>query len=337
MKHSKRFLAILDVGHGNAAVLKDDAGVAVFDTGLGTSLIEFLKERKISKLDLVLISHADQDHISGLVHLLASKEFSIGKVRLNTDSAKASGLWDELVYELESQDAKGLLNWEVSLTANSGENLSQGSISIEVLAPGKALAAKGPGAKTTEGHKITTNSVSCVVRLSMDGKPFAVLPGDIDTVALDDLVRRMNNEKFEVTAPLLVFPHHGGLCGNTPLAQFASQVCDVFKPNTVLFSIGRGQHGTPRPEVVKAVKEQVANVRIACTQLSEHCCSALPKDEPTHLLPLFAYGRSENACCAGTMMITLDGPPSVLPATDGHHAYIEKSATTALCRGTPRR
>src|SRR5689334_20557252 len=84
-----RYLAIVDVGHGNCSVLQDSNGTVVIDTGPGTTLLEFLKKEKIEKVDVVLLSHADSDHISGLIQLLACGEFQIGRVRFNSDAAKA--------------------------------------------------------------------------------------------------------------------------------------------------------------------------------------------------------------------------------------------------------
>ena len=97
---------------------------------------------------MVLLSHADQDHISGLIYLLASTEVTIERVRLNTDAAKHTQLWKNLVYELELQESQGKLNWEVQLTDDSDEDYSVGKVAIDVVAPGKALAALGPGGKT---------------------------------------------------------------------------------------------------------------------------------------------------------------------------------------------
>jgi len=179
----KRFFVILDIGHGNCSILRDDDGTIVIDTGLGTALFEFLTQEGIDRVDVVLLSHADEDHISGLVHLLACRKFSIGRVRLNTDGAKKTALWENLIYELERQDAAAKVDWEVALTANSKEDYSQGRVAVSVLAPGKALAARGPGG-TSKGRRITTNSISAVIRLSQGSDPIAVLPGDMDEIGL---------------------------------------------------------------------------------------------------------------------------------------------------------
>ena len=326
-----RYLAILDVGHGGCCVLSDDRGTLVIDTGLGTTLQEFLSEQKISQLDVVLLSHADEDHISGLTFLLASGEITIGRVRMNPDAAKRSKLWRNLLYELELQEAKGALTWNVQLTAESGEDFSVGRVAVRVVAPGKAIAGLGSGNKTADDKLITNHSISVVVHLSQDGKGIAVIPGDIDDVGLGDLSRRKKEDGKDVTAPILIYPHHGGRSGGGECASFVAEVCDLFKPRVVVFSIGRGKHGTPRPEVVEAVRRRVPNVRIACTQLSEHCSPNLPSDTPSHLLPIYSHGKQDGKCCAGTMLVDLDSL-AFDPEPSKHEEFVIKHAEKALCR-----
>lgn len=323
-----RVLAILDVGHGNSSVLRDDNGVVVIDTGLGTTLLEFLKDVGIRQLDVVLISHADADHISGLIQLLACREFVVKKVRLNTDSAKKSQLWDNLLYELNSLDKAGKVDWEVSLTANQQEDYSQGRVRIEVLGPSKYLAAKGAGSKDDQGRKITTNSISCVIRFSQGDLPLAVFPGDIDEVGLDDLQR----DNGKTGARILVFPHHGGHSGSSDMGVFTRKICDQFEPSVVVFSIGRGLHSTPRTDVVLAIRRHVKDVRIACTQLSENCTAADPVEHLGHLDNAVAFGKGVGACCAGTLVLDLDNISELTPDPAQHALFIEKVAPDALCR-----
>ena len=72
-----RHIAILDVGHGNCAVLEDEEGVVVIDAGPGGSLLQYLEDRRIEVIDLVLLSHADQEshRRSGG---FACKQYSVG-------------------------------------------------------------------------------------------------------------------------------------------------------------------------------------------------------------------------------------------------------------------
>ncbi|MEJ7590288.1 MAG: MBL fold metallo-hydrolase [Planctomycetaceae bacterium] len=324
------YVAILDVGHGNCCVVSDNGETCVIDTGLGTALLEFLTERGVTKLGFVLLSHADQDHISGLLHLLASKEVTIDRVRLNTDAAKQTKLWKNLLYELEQQESQGKLNWEVQLTADSSEDFPVGNVELEVIAPGKVLAGLGAGNKTNEGKKITSNSVSAVILHVKSGKVIAAVPGDVDQVGLNDLKRRLLGK--QLSAPILVYPHHGGLSGSGSSEKFASDICEMFSPEVVIFSIGRGLHSTPRPEIVAAVRKKVSNVRIACTQLSEHCAATVPTFDASHLLPVYSDGRTERRCCAGTMVIDVDASGELRPTDADHGAFIDRHAETAICR-----
>jgi competence protein ComEC len=176
-----RNLAILDVGHGNSAVLNDGQRVVVIDAGPKSGLLEYLCERDIDDIDLVLVSHADSDHIAGLLAVLGSGAFRIRRVYLNSDSSKGTDIWDDLLSELEGLQARQAIEFEVSLTvAHSGRFDSAGT-QIEILAPGPYLAGKGPGSLDHNGKRITTNSISAVIRLGRPcasaGQPVRTNPG----------------------------------------------------------------------------------------------------------------------------------------------------------------
>ena len=51
-------LTILDVGHGNSAVLHDSHAIFIFDAGPGSTLNEYLRESGIDEIDALLISHS---------------------------------------------------------------------------------------------------------------------------------------------------------------------------------------------------------------------------------------------------------------------------------------
>jgi len=324
----RKSVSILDVGHGNSAVLVDDLGVVVIDAGPGSSLLEFLVQESINRIDVLLISHADKDHIKGVIALLGSEEFTIGRVRLNSDALKQSALWDDLLYLLNQESRRGHIDAQVALVADASETFDQGSVRVEVVAPSLYLAGRSPGSTDRCGRRLTSNSVSAAIRLIKGDQPIIFFPGDIDDVGFDNLLE----SDRDITAPILVFPHHGGLPGAGSVATFARRLCAAVRPEMVIFSIGRGEYGMPQPDVVAAVREVTRNVRIACTQLSTHCAAALPIIPPKHLTGKFARGRQYNKCCAGTLVIDLDDSmANVLPASIPHQDFISSFAATALC------
>jgi beta-lactamase superfamily II metal-dependent hydrolase len=329
-----RCLAILDVGHGNSAVVSTPEGVVVIDAGPGNVLQEYLVENHITRVDAVLLSHSDEDHIAGLLGLLGDGRFEIKKIRANSDALKGSALWDDLLSELEQLGLSGNGDFLPALTSAQSGEFDLGTIRIQVLGPGTYLAAKGPGATAAKENlagandrRITSNSISAVVRVCNGITPLALLTGDVDDVGLDNMVAL----NVDGATPLLVFPHHGGRARGSDSTTFTGRLCQFAKPKTVIFSIGRHKHENPRPEVVRAIRAFDATARIGCTQLSKHCTGNLPTEPSGHLSGAYARGRDERACCLGTALIDLDNPSAMQPALASHAEFVKAVAPDALC------
>ena len=326
MPLNNRFVAILDVGHGNSTIIKDEAGIVIIDAGTKSTLLEFLLEQGIEHIDTILISHADQDHIGGIVAILSSRKFGIGKIRLNTDSLKGTDAWDDLVYELDRMR----LDFRPSLTINDIDEYNLTGYKIKILGPSNYLAAKGPGSRDRQGRRITTNSISAVIRI-LDDKdiPILLLPGDIDEIGLDDLIEH----KPDASTPILIFPHHVGLPGSREnVENFTLRLSNLIKPTTVIFSIERSnRYGTPRPEIIATLFNYSKDIRIMCTELSNLCANSLPVESPTHLTGLCAQGYEGNKCCAGTIVLDSSLPDSIMPFYEEHQQFISHSAPMALC------
>jgi len=322
-------LFILDVGHGNSAVLMDTNGNVVVDTGLGNALYLFLKTEGIKKIDTVLISHADQDHIGGLVGIIASGEFTIGKVRVNSDALQKSKTWDDLLYALSYAQETGNIDFDVSLSTKDTGKFDQGKVHIEILAPSLYIAGKSPGSCDRKKRKLTTNSISTVIRMVKDAVPVALFLGDIDSVGMENL---MESTK-DLSAKLAVFPHHGGRPGGSADPEtFSKDICEKVKPEVIIFSNGRGLHATPREKVTQTVRMALPKTRIMCTQLSENCAAKLGMKGSSHLTRQYAEGKEKGKCCAGTVVIQLaKNKISISPNEDSHTAFIRKAAPKALC------
>ncbi len=321
---------ILDVGHGSAAVIASEDGVIAIDAGPGTGLLEFLLREGIPRVDVVLISHADEDHIRGLIALLAAAIVSVGRVCLNTDSEKESNLWESLLYQIESARASGGLDeFSVGLTPSRSGSFDIGRVSVEIAAPSEYLAARGPGSTDHKERPLTAHSVSAVVRLLVDGRPVLLVPGDLDQVGLDNLAE----SGVPTDAPIVVFPHHGGKPGRADMATFARQLCTLTGASTYVFSIGRGKHRTPQPKIIDAVRRSCVGARIACTQLSQRCAADVPHHGPTHLAHVYASGAATGTCCAGSIVVSLDGDDlDISPAASAHAAFLTTDVPGALCK-----
>ena len=323
-------LVVLDVGHGNAAVLIDTIGVVVIDAGKGGVVLDFLREAGIKEVHVMLISHADTDHIRNAPDLLLDDDIRVNRICFNSDASKSTQLWDLFKIAIRNARRKKGLLAEPQLTTSQTGKLDNGEVHIEVLYPFPETAASGPGGATAEGETLTSNSMSAVIRLSTaKGKsPMVLLCGDAERGCLD----AWTAEGADPTASVLVFPHHGGNPGADDAVRFATDLIKMVKPKTILFSIHRSQYELPIPSVIEAARRQNPNARVMCTQLSTHCCAVSPITSATHLNQYVARGRDTNSCCAGTIIVDLSGDePSLLPADDQHLTFIGGLAGDPLC------
>lgn len=322
-------LTILDVGHGNCAVLCDADGCVIIDAGYGDTLLRFLEHRAITQIDAILISHADADHTAGLLTLLTQPHLTIGAVFLNPDALRGTKAWEALLSALGDAWRRGKLILHTELTTTSTAQLQRNEVELEVLAPAPELALVGAGGRHPAAGKLTANSMSAVVRVVVNGRPEALLTGDLDATGLDLLLADYPSPQARV----LVFPHHGGLPGGADPAAFASRLCAAVCADLVIFSIGRGKHGTPHPDVISGVMQANSRGHIACTQLSQRCAASIPPHSSRHLGSSPARGRSVNTCCAGSLELNLGAPIlTCSPTSKAHSIFIDSSAPTALCK-----
>ena len=320
-------IVILDVGHGNCAVVRHGKRCLVIDAGPNTTLLEYMLENDIEIVDEILISHADTDHLKGVDALLDHDDISINSVRLNSDAAKGSAQWDAMLYSLDDRRRRDEIQLEVQLAEGLKIPFSDGV--IEVLAPSGYLAGKGPGSRDSRGRRITTNTISAVVRVRTSDRS-VLFTGDIDEVGLQHLLA--TNQ--DVGADVLVFPHHGGNVGASATPgnnrRFADQVLAAVNPEVVVFSFSRTKLRNPRPEIIDAVTAGPPR-KVMCTQMSRRCLEQSPNDDG-HLANVFADGRRSGNCCAGSVVVS---NTDLQPSITSHTEFVRSKAPDALCDPHP--
>ena len=321
-------LVVLDVGHGNCAVLSDTKGVMIVDAGQKDTLLQFLEQHGIIEISAIFISHADDDHIAGVPSLLLDKKITVQEVYINPDSGKQGKHWKAFRSAIKvARQQKGTkVNTQLTTVLNG--KLKLGSIDIEVLAPEPEYAVSGPEGIDLEGKKLTSNAMSAVIRLVKDSTPLVVLAGDIENRSIETWLSEDSDSKAQV----LVFPHHGGKLHPSKTSEIVSHLCKKIEPECVIFSNGREKHDTPRKEVIETILSNLPDVNILCTQLSEHCASEILSIQPSHLNELPSTGAYYGNCCAGSITIDLSkSKPVVNPNQKCHRDFIKKAAPTALC------
>ena len=244
---------VLDVGHGNSAVVVGDERVAVVDGGAGTSLGDFLDRMGLYDIEAVLVSHADADHISGVAALLSMcldrPEMRIGAVYMNPDP-RATAVFEDLLHLLQKLDKERRVNWVTSIGVDSPGVLDLGGCEVATIAPSKIFRAKGVGGKFEGAAKSTPNSLSAVVRVTLAGDPWILLPGDLDFVGFNALLA----DGAVATAEVVVFPHHGGQGGTIDQTeQLVAGLHDHCKLTSLVFSARSEDARFPSLAVLQAV------------------------------------------------------------------------------------
>jgi competence protein ComEC len=302
-------------------------------------LIEFLLSQNIRAISQVVISHADADHIDGILALIQSDYIKLGTVFVNADASKDSETWMALRIALQDASTRGKLKVRTEIGDGMADQLQFDAVQIEVVAPGIASRLAGPGGLTPQKSLATSNTMSVVLRLHHDNHPVILIPGDLDSVGLTDLIARGK----QLGGDILLFPHHGGHIGHGGSpdvrmqnnAAFTKTIIRQVNPQLVLFSIGRGLFSTPRPEIIQGIHTNVAGCRIRCTQLSEHCQRENLDRPASHLTALPALGRNGNQCCGGSLEIIFAGKNTVAQLDHSQHVeFVNSAVSTPLCMAT---
>lgn len=323
-------LAVLDVGHGNASVIEENGVTLVIDTGLRGRLREYLDRRGIKQIDCIILSHSDADHIDGLAGLLCG-DIEVKRVVLNSDSAKNTNAWRDLIWVLEDFEAEKKLVFDIGLSEGMFEQQGFTESTVEIVAPTKGLAAIGVGGKSKDDRLITSNTISAVLRIAHKGQPIALLTGDMDGVSLDAVLVK----KKDMKARILVFPHHGGLPGDAKPEEFTKKLMAAVQPETVLFSLGRNKFSNPQEIILSSVIGYSPKVNIGCTQLSRNCAEDSPDLDREMDPGLFSAGMKEKHCCAGTMEIPLHSGEISEPTRSKYKEFILNHVPNGMCRKRP--
>ncbi len=226
-------LTALDIGQGDALLVRTPGGHTLLVDGgpdprsLRRALDAQLPNQ-IRHLDMVIATHADRDHLGGLVEGL--DRYSIGAVIQPEplgNSATAIA-W-----------ARALKQREVTLVpAAAGQRIRLGHVHVEVLHPPQ---------RPLTGTASDDDNNSVVLRLSYGNASF-LLTGDIHAVAEDYLL----SQDISLASTVLKVAHHGSATSTDP--AFLEEVL----PRVAVVSAARdSRFHHPSPEVVARLLEHV--------------------------------------------------------------------------------
>ncbi|MEN9866081.1 MAG: hypothetical protein RL748_1671, partial [Pseudomonadota bacterium] len=215
------WLTAFDIGQGNALLLETAHHRLVYDTGPAYSplsdggnrvIVPYLKARGIEKLDGLIVSHRDLDHVGGALSLLQS--MPVG--------------WLSSSLELEHPVIKAARQHQRCL---AGQKWQWDGVQFEILHPGAELYAD-PRAKS--------NAHSCTLKVRI-GQQSILLAGDIEAPQEAMLLQ---SRPGDLAATILLAPHHGS--GTSSTQAFLQAV----RPQWAVFQVGyHNRYRHPKQQV----------------------------------------------------------------------------------------
>ena len=336
-KSEEPHAVLLDVGHGNAAIFIDGDVAIVVDAGSGDLVTDTLERLGVREIAALVISHRHHDHTSELPALLSNRELQIRRLFVNADPSRdPSSRFETLL--------RGAINdsWKRNRTeldqanVTLSEQMNTQHLEVEVLWPGVEIAMTGVGAATTTDGTVHPHAMAVVLRVARREGRSVLLGADLDYAGFRQLI---DDPDTDLSADVLVYPHHGGLAGAGSAAgeqQFATDLAQAVTPELVVFSNGRGRHDNPRPEVVRGIRQarDSPKIRLVCTQLSRQCSPDAFADDGRLDTTLGSAGGVKGLSCSGSIRVALAGPGPLLPFGHRHIDFVvNKVGESALCIG----
>ena len=216
-------VSFIDVGQGDSALIQDSSGFDVLidggRTSAGPTVVAYLRGQGVDDIDVMIASHADSDHIGGLIDVLEMDDIPVQQVLYNGYPGNTT-TWSNFVSAVA---AEGL-----SLTAAQFPmEINWGVTTAYILNPISGLSNPDQ------------NDVSIVVLLDQDNIEY-LFTGDISSTVEATVVARGT----PVAAEILKVPHHGSKYSTS--ADFLSSV----QPDEAVISVGSNSYGHPTTETL---------------------------------------------------------------------------------------
>ena len=225
-------LLAADIGQGNAVLVRTHRHSLLYDTGprhgpgsdAGQRVLVPLLRAQGERLDMLMLSHGDNDHIGGADSVWKDQPQA-------ALMGAASPQWPQAVQRSVRACA-------------AGQRWQWDGVAFEVLHP--APAAGGQPARR-QAAKTAPNTQSCVLHIRAANGSAALLAGDIERAQ----EAAMLAEGAVPPADWLLVPHHGSKTSSS-----AAFVAAVAPRHAVVQAGYRNRYGHPAPAVVKRYAAQ---------------------------------------------------------------------------------
>jgi competence protein ComEC len=239
-------VTVLDVGQGTASLLEFPKGqVMLIDAGgfagfsafdMGKMVVApLLWRKKIRSVDILVLSHANSDHVNGMVYI--AEHFHVKAVWANTESENSSG------YQRFMDVLRQSSLFPADFKTFPRHHEING-VSLDIVNP-------PPDFMERQETWRDINNNSLVVHASF-GTIAMLFPGDIKSGAEKEMLSLYGDR---LQSQVLVAPHHGSKTSST------TAFVETIRPDTVIFTTGlKNRFNFPHPSVVKRYQDMGATL-----------------------------------------------------------------------------
>ena len=239
----------VDVGQGDCTliqtsgrknVLIDGGGseFGSFDVGKST-LLPYLLDRGITKIDYMMISHFDSDHIGGLFYIM--ENLRVDNIIISKQGESSENL--KKFIEILQSNIRGSKNKTNIILVKKGDNIKiDNSSYFEILFPEEELI----------NDNILNNNSIVAKFVSNNFK--MLFTGDIEEIAENRLCELYKSTN-KLQADIIKVAHHGSKTSST------LNFLELVKPKIALIGVGENNNfGHPNDAVLKRIKDLGAHI-----------------------------------------------------------------------------
>ena len=246
--HPDLRITVIDVGHGSASLVEFPGGYTMLIDGggfadnstfdVGKSIIApILRRKKIRIVDSLVLSHANSDHLNGLIYIAG--HFHVKSIWTNSEAAETWGYRNLLKVTSDQH-----IGWPAFSHLPRRQQIK--GVGLDFLYPPQDFLKKRD---TQKWRNLNNNSL--VVKVSL-GETSFLFPGDIMADAEMELVGIAGSR---LKSTVLIAPHHGSRSSSTD--AFIRGV----DPRVVIVSSGRrGRFNLPNPAVMQKYRDMGCSI-----------------------------------------------------------------------------
>lgn len=248
LEEKKLKLYFVDVGQGDCTYLKTPSGKNILIDGGGNRdkekydvgkkvLLPYLLDRRVKKLDYIIVSHFDADHAQGLEAVIQNIKV---KNIIVCKQASDSVLYQEIIKLCKKKNVN-------IITVKRGQTIKIDKyVHFQILHPGDIMLDDGKGG-------LNANAIVAKMYCTIKNKTTTIMfTGDIEEKAEEELVKIYGDK---LKADILKVAHHGSKTSST--AEFLKCV----SPKIALIGVGKDNtFGHPNSGVLSRLEDINAKI-----------------------------------------------------------------------------